>query len=402
MGGTSPDDSTSGKCFSGILSRILCSRSLPTHPSDQLPDPDAEPFFHRRQELSSVNSDHNQANNGRAPGVVARLMGLESMPDLMASKGRPFGSFLRSRSVNFIDFLPQIGLSGEAQHRRVRTSMSFREAIGFDKEKHDFLVLCFDSRDETRKEEMPPQKHHVVSFPEMKLKKAEKTSLVKKKKSTERLTEAPSKRSVEVSVPGRRRNPNNVVDVNRKESLGLKEKRAVKKPVDSRRLSIEPNPATPRKKKKKSRYVGNNRIQPEYASILDHPKTSPAKSAENSGKLQKSSKKELAKPRTAVQKHMRTADKAFIINDQAPKTAEENVCRARKQQETAGSDEKTLLEICRLAEEDASEYWWVGGGGGLQLEDSEEICMHFGQQILDVLLNDVVGELVLMHKKSRI
>ncbi|XP_019186216.1 PREDICTED: uncharacterized protein LOC109180948 isoform X2 [Ipomoea nil] len=397
MGGTSPDDASSGKCFSGILSRILCSRSLPTHPSDQLPDPDAaKAFFHRRQELSSVNSE---ANNGRAPGVVARLMGLESMPDLMVSKGRPLGSFLRSRSVNFIDFLPQIGLTtGEAQHRRVRTSMSFREAIGFDKEKHDFLVLCFDSRDETRKEVMPPQKHQVASFPEVKPYKAEKTNqkTLVKKKSTERLTEPPSKRSLEVSVPARRRNPNNV-DVNRKESLALKEKRAVKKPVDSRRVSIEPNP---NRKKKKSRYVRNNRIQPEYGSILDHPKSSPAKS-ENSGKLQKSPKKELLKPSNAVQKHMRTADKAFIINDQAPKTVEENVCRARKQETTAGSDEKTLLEICRLAEENASEYWWVGGGGVLRFDDSEEICMHFGQQILDVLLNDVVGELVLMHK-SRI
>nr|GMD86660.1 PXMP2/4 family protein 2 isoform X2 [Ipomoea batatas] len=114
----------------------------------------------------------------------------------MVSKDRPLGSFLRSRSVNFIDFLPQIGLTGEAQHRRVRTSMSFREAIGFDKEKHDFLVLCFDSRVETRKQEMPPQKHHVASFPKVKLKKAEKT-LVKKKKSTERLTEPPPKRSLE-------------------------------------------------------------------------------------------------------------------------------------------------------------------------------------------------------------
>lgn len=281
MAGTSPEDATSGKCFSGILSRILCSRSLPTHPSDQLPDPDAKPFCNRRQE-SSVKSD--QPNNGRTvttrttsttPGVVARLMGLESMPDLMVSKGRPFGSFLRSRSVNFIDFLPQIGLTGEAQHRRVRTSMSFREAIGFDQEKHDFLVLCFDSRDETRKEVMP-QRRHAASFPEVKLKKqVEKTNqktVVKKMKSSERLME-PSKRSLEVSVAAKRRNPSNV-DVNRKQNLALKEKRAVKKPVDSKRVSIESNPV----RKKKSRYAGNNKIQPEYGSILDHPKTFPPKS----------------------------------------------------------------------------------------------------------------------------
>lgn len=98
---------------------------------------------------------------------------------------------------------------------------------------------------------------------------------------------------------------------------------------------------------------------------------------------------------------MRTADKAFI-NDQTSKAVEENVCRPRKK-EAAGSDhsdENTLLQICRLAEENASEYWWVGGGV-FKFEDSEEMCMHFGQQILDVLLNDVVGELALMHK-SRI
>ncbi|CAH9105261.1 unnamed protein product [Cuscuta epithymum] len=375
MAGSSPENPSSGNCFSGLLTLILCSKSLPTHPSDQLPGAYSHSLPADHQ--SSVKSHHRPDSKAApattattTPGVVARLMGLESMPDSSSPGSRSFGSYLRSRSVNFLDYFPQIDLTGEAQHRRVRTSPSFREA--------DFVVLCIESRDAAVPgEEVAPLVPHTAapSFRDVKTNyKAEKTEQkvnVVKKNSAEKV----------ISPPAKKRNASNV-NINRKGNFALnKKKRAVKKSVgESIAVSAE------------SKTNGNAKNIKGGSSILDNHCQSSLTKSDKSGKLQKRSKKELHKPSYAVHHHTRRkADKAFIT-DKASKATEGNVSGPRKKDFCDGSSENGVEEIYRLAADFAAEFWWICGGI-FKFKDLEEFCMHFSKQILDVLLDDVVFEL---------
>ncbi|KAG6403205.1 hypothetical protein SASPL_135422 [Salvia splendens] len=124
----------SSKCFAAVLSRLLCSGGLPTHPSDQLIEPKIEKFeFPAKPEEIG--------NRSSSPGVVARLMGLESFPVDSQYKERTLGDFFRSRSVNSIDFLSHFDLAKPRCHRRVRTWVSFREGATDD---FGSLVLLLD------------------------------------------------------------------------------------------------------------------------------------------------------------------------------------------------------------------------------------------------------------------
>lgn len=113
-------EKNSGGCFAAVLSRLLCSGGLPTHPSERLIEPRIEKLEHRKP-LESAKSCSN-------PGVVARLMGLESFP-AENCKERTLGDYFRSRSVNSIDFLSHFDpvKPRNHRHRRVKTSVSFRE-----------------------------------------------------------------------------------------------------------------------------------------------------------------------------------------------------------------------------------------------------------------------------------
>lgn len=124
-------EANSSKCFSAVLSRLLCSGGLPTHPSEQLIEPRIEKL---EFPIPKAAAEEN-VKRSSSPGVVARLMGLESFPDQNHNKERTLGDFFRSRSVNSIDFLSHfdpVKPRDHRRHRRVRTSVSFREGVSDD------------------------------------------------------------------------------------------------------------------------------------------------------------------------------------------------------------------------------------------------------------------------------
>ncbi|KAL5580732.1 hypothetical protein UlMin_013174 [Ulmus minor] len=115
--------SATASCLAGIFRRILCSGSLPTHPSDQI-----------TVETEFIEKLGEKIVSPATPGIVARLMGLESMPE------KP-NSISRSRSMNSVDRL--VGCdSKQGQHRRVK---SFREIPTFvELENEEFFILSFE------------------------------------------------------------------------------------------------------------------------------------------------------------------------------------------------------------------------------------------------------------------
>ncbi|KAL4296284.1 hypothetical protein GQ457_12G008400 [Hibiscus cannabinus] len=130
---------SSSGCFSSVMRRILCSGTPQTHPSDHIVG------LNTIDEVTKVQVPASESG----PGIVARLMGLDSLPE-NNNKGKISGPVTRSRSVNFMDYMLEFDLT-QAKHRRVKTSSSFREVLPQGpqlfqhNQKQEFLVVYLDS-----------------------------------------------------------------------------------------------------------------------------------------------------------------------------------------------------------------------------------------------------------------
>ncbi|KAK8685279.1 hypothetical protein V6N13_041284 [Hibiscus sabdariffa] len=130
---------SSSGCFSSVLRRILCSGTPQTHPSDPIVG------LNTINEVAKVQVPASESG----PGIVARLMGLDSLPE-NNNKGKISGPVTRSRSVNFMDYMLEFDLA-QAKHRRVKTSSSFREVLPQGpqlfqhNQKQEFLVVYLES-----------------------------------------------------------------------------------------------------------------------------------------------------------------------------------------------------------------------------------------------------------------
>lgn len=143
---SSSSTSATVRCLAGILRRMLCSRSLPTHPTD-----------HITESISSIAAT---CDDKTAPSVVAKLMGLDSMPNvIVTSSSTTPGSITRSRSMNSIDCCEGICNDHDrmrAELRRVKSTLSFRDVpmpTFFELENEDFFVLSFENGRSDDKEE---------------------------------------------------------------------------------------------------------------------------------------------------------------------------------------------------------------------------------------------------------
>ncbi|KAE8729426.1 Zinc finger family protein [Hibiscus syriacus] len=145
-----PKSATTG-CLSGILRRILCSRTLPTQPSDHTTEEaNSVATFNKQQQLDDASSKV-------TPGIVARLMGLDCLPEttLLKSQLHP-NSITRSRSMNSADYKQDSG-SIHGKHRRLNSTLSFRDMPTYiELENEKFFVLSFEKRSE-RKEQRSKQ-----------------------------------------------------------------------------------------------------------------------------------------------------------------------------------------------------------------------------------------------------
>jgi len=137
-------------CFSDFFHLLFCAqngnRSLMQPNSDPITKPYVSEVVHGLKKDAMVNA--------AKPGVVARLMGLDSLPStsLVSNTNTP-DSVPRSRSVNFVDYLLKFDTS---QANQVKTSASFREVPALHKSKnHDHVVFFWDSGSED---------HEVESF----------------------------------------------------------------------------------------------------------------------------------------------------------------------------------------------------------------------------------------------
>ncbi|XP_016437561.1 uncharacterized protein LOC107763589 [Nicotiana tabacum] len=366
-----PKDVTSAKCFSGIFQRLLCGGSLPTHPSDQFTKPNKTEFDFSSQKLP-FKADENITSNkvtANSPGIVARLMGLDSLPE----KNNTFvGSFPRSRSVNSLDYLMQFNLTENFHHRRVRTSLSFREIPNFDQEfKSEFLVFCFN--DEKEKQGFNIRKSNKVGNQEMKQKNAADSSRKNVQKKGKKKVDV-AKTSLNMSTVGQKKEV-----CGKQNRIANKVKKQVKFEDYPRKISVE---SQVKEKKKKSKCVVSTKMQPLFKSAdsipIHHPQQV-ATPAGNERKMQLNSRK----------------SRTRVTNPELAITS-----KVEKQKEINKETDyylKVLGEICRLTEEELNESYRVAtrNSGNFKFEDFEDLCLNFGQEILELLLDQVVHELLL-------
>ncbi|KAG5042357.1 hypothetical protein JHK87_006272 [Glycine soja] len=147
--------------FSSFLRVLLCAgngTSPPVHPY-HITESDESKNAHFTKEKMVVNDNGN--DDISAPGVVARLMGLDSLPNpkwvVKCGSGSIPDSVPRSRSVNFVDYLLEFDASHVSSHRRVKTSTSFREVPSLVQNQkgnngNNLFVFCMDGDGNMREE----------------------------------------------------------------------------------------------------------------------------------------------------------------------------------------------------------------------------------------------------------
>lgn len=163
--GTVDSKNATAGCIGGVLRRLLCLNSLPTYPSDHFREADHNNNNDSQvfDELPCVKPEEKIEGSG-TPNLVARLMGLESLPQIDSN------SISRSRSMNSVDSLKEIQ-SIEERHRRVK---SFRETPTFlELEDENFLILSFESGAERMKLAVKGRKSEMGSAQLPKNKKTE-------------------------------------------------------------------------------------------------------------------------------------------------------------------------------------------------------------------------------------
>lgn len=142
-------------CFSGFLRVLLCAgngTSPPVYPSDHVEEKTQQLHHPKKNKLFLLDNEKEAeatTSTTTTPGVVARLMGLDSLPNTnwVVKKGGSTtpDSVPRSKSVNFVDYLLKFDPShaNNNNHRRVNSSASFREVPSLN-HVGDGLIVVLD------------------------------------------------------------------------------------------------------------------------------------------------------------------------------------------------------------------------------------------------------------------
>ncbi|KAF5737245.1 hypothetical protein HS088_TW13G00124 [Tripterygium wilfordii] len=382
---------TDSGCFSAIMRRILCAGSLQTHPSDPIVESNPCKFDHANKDskrdarILAPEPKRVVDTPALAPGVVARLMGLDSLPDSKwVPRERLPDSVTRSRSVNFMDYLLELDL-GQSRHRRVRTSVSFREVpTSFQgvQQNQDFLVLYLGTVEET--EEVGLRKEGKRDEEKRKNKENMRERVMMKKKKKENQVNN-AKISALKNEPRRsfsnKHFPKHEKEINCRKLSGkrISKERSPVKSVYQKEKYMDSKKMLKKKKKKKE----NQAVEcSSSASVVDHNFLS---SIDEYLLLE-------MKPIDSIPKKKRPPTAA---NYDSPSPHPTQVLNTDHQQEAEYYGE-LMSELCRLIKEDLEESNWTAKKG-FAFEGFEETCKELGQQILDQLVHHIVCELVLFY-----
>ncbi|XWS28681.1 hypothetical protein CRYUN_Cryun25bG0092100 [Craigia yunnanensis] len=393
--------SATAGCLAGILRRILCSRSLPTYPSDHITEANSVASY-RKQQFNAVDKiDASKVT----PGIVARLMGLDSLPEisLLKTQVNP-NSITRSRSMNSADYKQDTD-SIHGKHRRVNSTLSFREMpTYFELENEEFFVLSFEKGSE-RKELRSKGRKCKGGIEESKENRVEK---VPEKKNKEDYEQA-SKRVL--NVMNEEKLNRRIVDKPNQEIAKCSEVNdfCLEKPfVNIKGLECSncvdkkgvPDGAKLRKKKKKIQHRAAQNVEPECSSedsspvsvldfdqfIIDHD----VPTSEEDSKAEGSNSRRKLSPDLENYGCKSLSNEGNLMeDDQRVNIIEGKILESRKKDCHSEKNLECWDAISRMIETEVAKSSWLCS----KKEDLEDITSDIGSKILDQLLDELIVQL---------
>ncbi|XVF69016.1 hypothetical protein PTKIN_Ptkin11bG0047100 [Pterospermum kingtungense] len=366
-----PKSATAG-CLAGILRRILCFQSLPTHPSDHITESGSIASY-KKQQFNAV--DKSDGASKVNPGIVARLMGLDTMPEisLLDTQVNP-NSITRSRSMSSADYKQDT----DSIHGKYRRASSFRDMPYFEIENEEFFVISFEKGSERKQLRS-------------KGRKCKGGSEVLKENRVEKTPETKNKEDHEHEANKR------VLSVVNEEKLN---RRIVDKPMQEIDKKAVPDGAKLRKKK---RHSVAQIVEPECSSedsspvsvldfgqfIIDHG----VPTSEEDFKADKgcNSRRKLSPELENCGCKSPSNDGNLMEDDQRVDIIEGKYClESRKKDCHSEKNLECWDEICRMIEVEVAKSSWLWSKNEDHLED---ITADFGSEILDQLLDELVVQL---------
>ncbi|KAL6133054.1 hypothetical protein ACLB2K_065291 [Fragaria x ananassa] len=396
-------------CFNGVLRRLLCTGNVPTHPSlDYISDsnptqltkppktPNHEPKF---QALPSPSANV-------TPGIVARLMGLDSLPE--SNWVRAPDSVTRSKSVSFADYLMDFDIAPANQHRRVRTSVSFREvpAVLSQEEGKEFLVVYLDSVDKEKEFGVKVKKTEEVKQGKEQRSKKKESSEVIKKKNEEKVVKKNSKKVSKLKDEPRRECGAQSSRVSRN-SKGDEVKKVVSKNggANLRKGSGERSPLKKTTTQKKKKVV----VEPKFKKGNHQNAAKKREAVDNSSCSENSSPvsvfdiddiliqhetclSEYSSPKD-LKSQMKSPPRVSYNEDPELRAVKFKDMEPVKNEDSEDFTELMASKIFKMTEEELKESDWVSNNV-VEYERFEEICVEVEGLILDVLVNQAIDDLV--------
>ncbi|CAK7331186.1 unnamed protein product [Dovyalis caffra] len=421
--------SVTASCLTGLLRRILCSRSLPTHPSDQITETSSTVCDSRHQEL--VKSNEKLEATATTPGVVARLMGLEPLPETsLVDMKVSANSIPRSRSMNSVEFRGE-GDQMQGEHRRAKSTLSFREMPTFLEVENEYLVLSFENIGSESKKVRSKERKWDVRSGELKAirrekckrkeNRREKVVELDKRESEEKISKMVLRVLNEAGLSNRILEDNNLAQevvcggkiddspgpMNLKdcENLSLED---AKRSNWFYHKEVSDTGAESRKRNQKTKGCAFKNEEAEFnsqdsspVSVLDFDQFTvdpEITTSEEDTKSGESNSRRKLSPQLDNQSHKHLSQRSdgnLIFDDRNSKKTEEP-CPGSRKKVCHNHDYLSMWgEVGKLTETQVVETNWnIAHKNICKIEeDFEEISADFGLQILDQLLQELVDQL---------
>ncbi|XP_068644171.1 uncharacterized protein [Aristolochia californica] len=396
--GNTTDKATAG-CLSGILRRFLCGDNVSSHVTEDTTYTGYSPFqYEETKEKVEV----------PPPNLVARLMGLESMPEFDWVPRTP-NTIGRSRSANslhnWIDLDP-----ARCGRRRLKSCTSFREIPTFlQLENEDFLLLSFGCED--KGEEILRPQVGGKGIEERRVDASNRKSRENRRKleSQGKKKTGPGTGSCKEKIPERRnedrlsgRDPRNgEIKKNREKFRKPAHVLLQGKPLESvTDHNVFPQ-ATKISKKKKTKASAGKKSDCDCSSedsspvsVLDHPfqvENDFLLSEEDSSPEKSKSRRQGSCNRTSLNTHQ-----SSLTAERIPKPVQNEVKELKKLNCELPELSNLCTEISTFLEEDVKKTNWVFRERW-KGEEFEEIGTEVGLQVFDRLLHEALTELLVVR-----
>ncbi|XP_058075005.1 uncharacterized protein LOC131223587 [Magnolia sinica] len=420
------DNSPTPGCLPKILRRLLCGNNLYIQPSNCAEEADRFDILPSEDQKTQSKINGSSSSFAASPSLVARLMGLESMPEFPRTAPE---SIARSRSANSLNSWAEIF----PIHRGVRASTSFREVPTFlRQENQDFLLLSFGSAGGDESLVLGPKGlKSDVGFGELKERRADrqkgkpkeirrekgndhcriKASEVRKnsndrcrsKVSEVRMCDKCSQKARDCSEIKRAANPCKK-ETSRKQCF-VPRAEISRTRIDGKEILV--SDGAKRLKKKKNRNSAAKKVESECSSENSSPVSvldrafdidteflmdSETVTSEDPRPSPSNSRRKLSGPENFEYPSSHISCISILHNTKLKSPDDEGDLPQKMRHNRPGSFE-LWREICKLAEEDAENSNWVTRNGS-KSEEIEEIGIEFAVLILDCILQEAIDELV--------